>query len=306
MAKIDREAWFRGKIADHAVSKSKNGFPQWAASLVATEIWDTDEKKWVDFSAYSENEAVTYQTLFGGDGSATLAVAQIKKITGWSGTSFKELNEMDLSECGIQWHMAWDTYEGKDRLIVAWIQEYDAEPGTGIRKINEDELAALDSAYRTKLQAGGKPVTPAKPSTKKPSKPKPAPVNLPPKVGPQELPTDEQDQSKPDLPASEDKAQPGTVTQKGKTQKPSKPVTKKPTKPTIPGGEDTCTKAEAWDAICEASEATRASGQVTDSDLAKHYQDGVKKFGGGKPVEQLSEAEWAKVRDYVIPKVSKF
>lgn len=50
MSLIDRAATFRGNIVDHAVSVSRNEFPQFVCSLVAKEIYDEEEQIWVDWT----------------------------------------------------------------------------------------------------------------------------------------------------------------------------------------------------------------------------------------------------------------
>ena len=86
MNQVIRESTFRGGIVSHAVSLTKGDFPQWVAELVATEIWDDEEKIWVDFTAeeYVEegNGAIAYLVLFGSKGE-TLNCTQVKKVTGW-------------------------------------------------------------------------------------------------------------------------------------------------------------------------------------------------------------------------------
>jgi len=165
MNAIDRPATFRGSIVSHAVSLSKNDFPQWVAELRGTEIWDEEEKVWVDWTDVELNGIIAYLCLFGGKGE-TLTCTQVKKITGWEGLSFASLNEMDLSETGIQFRVAWNTYDGKDTLQVEWVDEYDATPGSAIRTLDADEMKALDARFKSQMTKTAPATAPGKPTTK--------------------------------------------------------------------------------------------------------------------------------------------
>lgn len=161
MSSIDRVSTFRGKVADHAVSLTKNEFPQLVCQLVATEIYDEEDQVWVDWADVEQNEIVAYIVLYGGKGE-TLSFNQVKKVFKWDGASFQVLNDGDYSEIGIQFRVVESTYKEKTTLKVEWIDEYDAVPGRSVRKLDRDELKQLDAKYAQLLKAGGTKIAPAK------------------------------------------------------------------------------------------------------------------------------------------------
>lgn len=281
---IDRAATFRGNILEHGVGLTTNEFPQMIAKLQAEEIYDEDEKTWVNLAeaGIGETNITAYLVLFGGNGKETLTSKQVQKVTGWDGLSFLTLNDADLSQIKIQFRVEEHTYEGKESLQVAWIDEYNAEPGRTIRRLDAEGLKQLDAKYGLRGN--------------KPAPVKVQPVNLPPKIGPKLLPNCETSEVK----------QPGTIKVKGKPSRPGKPVTKieKPPVPLEEGEVGSCTKQEAWDAVCEVLPTDRTP--EIDQKLAVAWQNAVKKFGGGKPQELLGENEWFAVKDFVVAQIAKF
>ena len=291
---IDRISTFRGSIVEHTVNKSSGGFAQWQAQLLAAEIYDEDEKAWVDFSDYDAREITTFLVLFDSKEQATLNCHQVKKITNWDGLSFFDpdcgLSNLDLSKVGIQWRVEENTYNDKTSLQVSWVDEYDAAPGRTVRKLNPDDMRALDAQYASILKNTGKKAAPAK-------------------------------------------AKPGKVTAKGaKSTQPKGPVTKKgavdplgpqapkapatgaaiaptaPTAPAAPKAPDTpelpagtCTKNEAWEAVYELK-----AKEVTDEKIATVWTESVQKVAPGVEQEDISEEQWYSVRELVLEATAVF
>lgn len=186
MSLVDRIGTFRGVVTDHAVGvTSKSEVPQWIAQLQGIEYFDDDEKVWVDWSDQDECEITAYLVLFSGKDKETLTSKQIKKVTGWSGKSFTELNNMDLSNVKLQFRVKENNYEGNISMQVEWIDEYDATPGRSVRKLEKRELDELDAKYKPVLTATSGGTTPAKASKKAPPK---APAK-PPKRASKPVPT---------------------------------------------------------------------------------------------------------------------
>ncbi len=268
---IDRESTFRGNIIDHAVSLTKNEFPQLVCQLDAKEIYDEEEKVWVDWSDVEENEITAYLVLYGGTGE-TLNCTQVKKATGWDGLSFQQLNDMDLSEVVVQFRTENRTYEDKTTLQVTWFDAADAEPGRSVRKLDASEMKALDAKYKAILQNSGKKAAPAKAGAG---------------------------------------AKPGTVTAKGvKPTGPKGPVKKKSTAPaapaapaeadpSLPAGH--CTKQEAWDTIVELKDKS-----VTDEANAKAYLDAILEVSGANDQDGLTDEQWFAVKELVLSKTAVF
>lgn len=280
MALIDRAATFRGKVVDHGVSiTSKGEWPQFVCSLIGTEIWDEEEKIWVDWTDVDLNEITAYVVLYGSKGE-TLSFNQVKKIFNWDGASFKALNDGDYSEVGIQFRVVKDTYLDKTRLKVEWIDEYDAEPGRSVRKLNPDEMKQLDAKYAKFLKQGASKKAPVKASggkagivtakDTKPTSPK-GPVKKKESASPPEAKQT----------ATEATAQP------------------MPADPDLPVGKRT--KDEAWTEVVDMRDK-----KTTDSMLAKSWQTAIKEIGGGKPTEQLTDEEWFLVKEKVLSETAVF
>ena len=278
MSLIDRAATFRGRIADHGVSKSSGGFPQLILQLVAVEIYDVDEQAWKDWSEYDVNEIQAYLVLFGGKGE-TLNSQQVKKVTGWDGLSFAGLAALDLSETKIQFRVEENTYEGKTNLQVSWIDEYDAEPGRTVRKSDPDEMKALDAQYASLLKSSGKKVAPTKAPgkvTNKVTKPKGPVVKK----------------------KSNDLLGPPTAN-------PSVPAETKTTpappaaNPNLPTGK--CTKDEAWGTVYDMKDKS-----VTDEQIANIWTDTLKEVAPGVDQEKFTNEQWFAVRQIVLDKAAAF
>ncbi len=279
MNQVERADTFRGKIVNHAVSVTTNEFPQWVAELIATEIWDVEEKVWVDWTDVAENGAMAYMVLFGSKGE-TLTCTQVKKITGWDGLSFTSLNDLDLSETGIQFRMEWNTYKDDTKLQVAWVDEYDATPGSAVRTLNPDEMKALDARYKQFMTksapatapATGKPTSPGKVNAKgvEPTQKK-GPVKKTDKsaaLAPPEAPAMPTPQDETELPDLRDKKR---------------------------------TKKAAWETCVELRQ-----DKVTDKQLGDTWLAAIKKVSGGNDPDVLTEEQWFEVEEKVLDEIAKF
>ena len=290
MGLIERAEAFRGKIVDHGVSKTTNGFPQWVVSLLALEIYDTDEQEWVDWSEYEIDEITAYNCLFGGKGE-TLTCKQVKAITGWDGKSFATLAAIDLTETLIQFRTAYSTFDNKTRLQVEWIDVYDAAPGRSVRKLDANELKGLDAEYAKVLGDSSAKAAPTKAGTKAPAKA-------------------------------------GTVTKKGVSPTQAKgPVTKKNTKktvkeentieppikgpPTAPATSTTvdkeaenavsgsCTKDEAWYPALDLKKDS-----MNDEVFSNIWLGAINTVAPGVEQENITDEQWWGVRTIMLDKVS--
>lgn len=285
MSLIEQEATFRGNIIDHAVNLSpKKELPQFVCKLVAKEIYDEDEKRWVDWSDVEENEITAYLVLFGGDGNETLNSTQVKKATGWNGLAFfstpDSLNELDLSEVTVQFRVEYNTYREKTTLQVTWFDHADAKPGRSVRKLDASEMKQLDAKYAQMLKNSAGKAAPVKAGTKKPTTKKAA---------------------------TEAEAKPGKVTAKnvkptaprGPVKKSTPPVPVAEADPDMPAGH--CTKQEAWDTIVELKDKS-----VTDEANAKAYLDAILEVSGANDQDALTDEQWFQVKEIVLEKNASF
>lgn len=267
MSLINRCGTFRGLLIDWGISQTQNGYPQFQISLVAKEYWDQDEKVWVDWSQYEENEIIAYLVLVGGEGKPLLNCHQLQKALEWSGESFKELAEGDYGQTTIQFRVEESTYENVTRKKVVWIDHVDAEPGRTVQKLDVDEVKKLDAMYATALcdlSGGNKPKKPVE----KPKIPETTKAIIQPP-----LPVEEQ-LEKPKK--SKNKSQTETV----KSQPPAKKET---------------TKQEAWEAVIEAKAKT-----VTDDQLSQIWLETIEELGGE---DNFEAGDWERLKNIVVEQV---
>lgn len=290
MSIIDRSATFRGNIVDHGVGKSTNGYPQWVASLVAVEIYDEDEEIWVDWTPYDVNEITSYQVLFGGKGE-TLAVQQIKKITGWDGLSFSSLAALDLSKTKIQFRVETNVYKEKTSLQVAWIDEYDAKPGRAIRKLDAGDLKTMDVQYTKFLKQSAPKTAP----TKVPTKPKTPRTRVKAKGIESTQPKGPVKKK-----ATDPLGPPDPLNAPGEPEPPVLPETlPAPPDPNLPTGR--CTKTEAWEAVHELK-----AKNVTNAQIDTAWLDAIQVVAPGIRQPQITDEQWFQVREKVLDKTAMF
>lgn len=268
MSLVDRTGTFRGVITDHAVSLTTNQFPQLVAQLQGLEYFDDDEKVWVDWSDVDEREITAYMVLFGGKDKETLTCKQIKKVTGWSGKSFTELNDMDMSEIKLQFRVVEHTYNENTSMQVEWIDEYDATPGRSVRKLEKKELAELDAKYKPILTATSGGVTPAKAPTKPKAKPK-APKNGPPT------------------------AKEAVEAEKALLKAP-------PARTDLPAGK--CSRKEAWDICVDLKYKAIGSEK-----LAQVWNTTVERIAGKTtPDSKVTDEQWFLIKEAVLDETAAF
>lgn len=289
MSLIDRAATFRGKVIDHGVSVTTNGFEQLECKLIAIEIYDDEEKVWVDWTDVEENEITAYIILRGKNGD-TPSHTQVKKIFNWDGASLRELEAGDYSETGIQFRVEENTYQEKTRLKVTWIDEYDAVPGRSVRKLNPDELKKLDEAYAQRL---GKKAAPAKAGTvtKKGVKP------TSPKGSVKKLTATQVNEAKAKAEA-EATAKPET-----NESKPDLPSPKTTAKLPIPVDNlpiEYCTKQEAWDAV-----EKEGYPKFDSQKLAQMWNKAISRIIGKRKVDDLTNEEWHQIKIAVLDQIQE-
>jgi hypothetical protein len=180
MALIKQIGSFRGILIEHAVSVTQSGLPQLVAKLRAAEIFDFEEKAWMDWSSEEECEITAYLVMFNKDGNPIFHVDDIRKVFEWDGASLEGLNELDLEGAEVQFDVISDTYDNKVRIKVARISGYDDTPGSGaVKQLDAGDLSKLNAKFGQalkKLSGGPKaasaPATAPKPPAKKKAAPK--------------------------------------------------------------------------------------------------------------------------------------
>lgn len=246
MSLINRSGTFKFLPIDWGISETSGGYPQFQMSLIAKEYWDQDEKVWIDWSQYEENEIIAYLVLVGGEGKPLLNCQQIQKALGWSGESFSELANGDYSQTMIQGRVEEQTYQDNTRLKIVWIDHVDAEPGRTVQKLDVDDVKKLDAKYAVALKnlSGGK--KPKKPAEK-------------PKVpGKKSVDKTSQAETKPP-----------------KKQSQTEEIKNKPPEQKVMG------KQEAWEAVLAATENTN----VKDKQLNETWLKTIADLGGEENFE---------------------
>lgn len=284
MSIIDRAATFRGNIVDHAVNESTGGYPQFVPQLIANEIWDEDDEKWVDWTPYEEREITAYLCLFGSKGEVELNMRQTKAVTGWNGNSFAELDAADLSKVTLQFRVEENTYQKKTRLQVSWIDVADATPGRRVKKLDVAELKQLDAKYARFLKASGKKVAPTKKATK-PAGPKATPKVTKKGVEPTQPKGPVTRKKRGNDPLGPDATPPAPEQ--------TAPIPAPPSDPDLPIGH--CTKDEAW-----AAAYTLKAKEYDDGKIAEVWRGAMKKIAPGVEQDAFTDEQWFSVKEIVL------
>lgn len=284
MSLISREGTYRADgITDSGISLTTNGFPQFVASIKATQCYDFDEKQWVDWSGEDE-ETIAYFVLFGGNGKPTLSAKNIQKALGWSGQSFEELNDTDYSEVPFQFRVEEHEYEGNVTLQVNWITEYDAVPGRQVQKLEGDAVKKLDKLFAQQLKNfGGVKIASAPAGA--PEIPAESNVAGTDAIEPETA--DETPQAEPEMPAKSTKAKPKTA------------------KKTSATSESTATKSEVWRYINELAED--ATSKTSLEQRASLFTDAIQKIApDAKKKSDVTPEQWFLIREECAIKILKF
>jgi hypothetical protein len=300
---------FRGTIVDSGVSATSGGFPQLVLKVHADEMYDEEDKKWFPWDEFEwdANEAkdrsiVSYNVLFGKNG-ATLSCDQVKKITGWEGDSFATLCAMDLTDVKIQWRNEEDTYDGKTKVQVSWIDVFDAEPGGTVRKLDDKALKELDAKFGEFLANTVKPES-AKGTRKRGGGTKKA-ATPPTADAPAEEPKTEEPK-----PKGRRGRPKGGKTEAPKTEAPAMPeapASEPPAEATTGASLDVletagpCTKKEAWADVNEMK-----SANVSDTDLSAEWLKQIDAAAPGKEQKDMTNEDWGTVRAAVLDATATF
>lgn len=266
MSLVSREGTFRGFATDWGVSTtSKSGYPQLQAVLSALEWYNPETQEWENWNEYGE-EITAYLVLFGSEGKALMNAKQIQKVFGWSGQSFKELDDFDYSEVQFQFRVEDEEYEGNTTRKVTWIDEYDASPGRTVQKLDAAKLKQLDAAYSKALKGfGGTKVAGKVTRAEKPTAPKviAAPESTTASENTGEVETDV---TPPEI------ATPAVPKKAGKT-----------------------TKTKAWRAVVARKEENEPD--MTDEELSEIWTKAVMEVAPAKKGKNLTDEEWFRVQE---------
>lgn len=301
---LDRIGTFRCKALEWGVDgKKKKGtnieLPWFNVRVLLTEIYDQKEGKWFDYSEYKA-EIVAFLCLYGaikakgGEIGPTLSMDQVKKVFKWDGRSLVQLAGGDYSELELQVRIGENTYEAATYPYqVNWINEYDADPVSQLRKLDAKELKDLDKQFAT---MGAKNAT---------AKPVATAAKAPAKVHPARVPADDA----PPTPA-EKKAKMATRSAKNKAAAeakkaagpPPKPESKDAVVPPAKPESTACTMQEAWNAIVELRDPS-----IGDKVIGEIWHSAIAEIAGPDVVsENVTPEQWCQIKDKTLESVAKF
>lgn len=286
MGMVDSVGTFIGEIADSGVTTSKNGFPQWIVRVKAEQKYVDDadgmahfkltEPGYVDWSTFNE-EITGFLVLFNNadvfnKDTSLMNYEQVQLATGWDGSEFDSLANGSLLGKKILFRTEENEYNGKTSIRVGWVDAADASPTRTLKSLDTDGIKALSA--KLKITKTAKPAaTVAKPTTAKPAagKPTTAPTTAKTTTAPAAKTT---------------------------APKPPKTAAPKPTEETLP---KEVSKDDAW-AYLMAHKGGNEDGNVADAWQAALAET----VGEDRAVadNDITEAEWAKVRDIVIKDLS--
>ena len=113
------------------------------------------------------------------DGSVnTSTIDSLKAAFGWDGRDMFWLQDTDLSQQAVQVKLAFEEYQGKNRIKVKFLNPYGSAPSGGVTKADEGKRRSLSARLGAKFRAlaGGTPAPAPKPAGKPvPPGSKPAP-----------------------------------------------------------------------------------------------------------------------------------
>lgn len=271
---INQAATYRGSVLDRAVNTSSGGFPQFEVALQATQVYDPETKTWIYLEG--EHTITGFLILYDSKDQPCLVIGQLEKVFGWDGVSFTVLNEIKAPIDGVQFRVEENEYNDKINFQVRWIDEYNAEPGRTVKKLDADALKSLDARYKKNMKrapAASAPMVQV-------AGPKPT-VS----VGP------------------DDPAVKVAVVKSPRTAKPKPlaPPARTPTNPSVPTAPATAsgtTKEGAWATVCKGREKS-----VTNAQLAEIWQTVVERIAPDKTDEEITLEQWYQIEIAVLDEV---
>jgi len=308
MAKVETTGTYLWEVLESGVNLTQTGKPQWVARLKATKkyIEDSAEIKhfqgqglladgqpaYVDWSSFDE-EIVAFMLLFNSadefsEETAMKNYEQLQTATGWDGQDFDSLPALagKIILGRVQEKKPYTNSNGKvveGGLEVAWIDAPDASPERQLKTVSVDEIKNLNAKLKIKKAKPAAAAAPA-PITKPTSAPTVAvaPATAAPNAA-SSAPTT---------------TTPAATATKTKAPKAPKKQAEAPAAPPAPAASPVpakeVTMEDAWAAVCAAK------GDNEDQVVEEAWIAATGEIAGDKDQEQVTPAEWAKIRDIVL------
>jgi hypothetical protein len=152
MPPIDREGIFRAKVTDIGFRPPKEGVKtrMVAMKFVATEMLvDTEWKDWSEYGA----EVYGDVCLIKKDGTIhERGVETLRDALGWDGSA-ASIENGTFEPWACQIVVAYDEYDGKTRLKVQWINHFNSEGGSGMKKATPNDTKGFDAQHGAAMRA---------------------------------------------------------------------------------------------------------------------------------------------------------
>jgi len=181
----DRDGRFKAAVAERGVGESgQNNLATFACEFKLLEELVNGE--WLSLD--QDFEITGYFFLEKKDGSLnTSQIDALKRAFGWDGRDPFWLQDADMADRIVQVKLAFEEYEGKQKIKVKYVDSEDATGG-GVRKADDQVRKAVNTRLGSKFRAlaGGTPAPAPKPAGK-PAAPaaRPAVKSAPPAAAPQ-------------------------------------------------------------------------------------------------------------------------
>lgn len=183
----DRDGRFRAYPVEWGVDETgPNKLVTFTCRWRIVQWYGDKDQEWYDFTA-ENSEITSYTYLQKRDGGVnTTGVEQLQAALGWDGRDLEALANTNWAETGCSIVTAWDTYQGKTKLKVQWVDNWDptSGPGGGVAKADSAKLKTMQASFGGQLRA----TTPAQAAPvagkiEPEAKPKPAPPPPPQATG---------------------------------------------------------------------------------------------------------------------------
>lgn len=157
---IDRPGRYKAEITDWSLGETKGGpdgqgkIPVFTIEFLATEF--QDGANWHDWTEYQATIRGYFFPFKKNTSPNETTINNLMRTLEWNGCSLNSLQEGNYVGRLVQIVVKEETYEGKTRLQVAWIDPGDFE-GT-LKKLDEQDVKVMAQNWDSKLRAinGGK------------------------------------------------------------------------------------------------------------------------------------------------------
>ena len=169
----NREGRFKARIFDHGVDMTG---PNKLATFVVQFhlVQEFTGNEWEP--VFEDFDIIGYFYLEKRDGSLnTITIDNLQDAFGWDGREAMWLQDADMSELVVQVKLIYETYEGKTRLKVQYVNQENATP-MGVPRADDAARRAISTRLGAKLRAnagGTSTPAPAPKAGSRPTAPKP-------------------------------------------------------------------------------------------------------------------------------------